>query len=91
MLITYLKKLYPELSNNNIDDVALNNNNHYLEIGNLVELYKAAKKEFDNNIDFQKQSRFEVVQLQSGNIHSLKLWEKICNISRIEFQSLYNL
>jgi arginyl-tRNA synthetase len=88
MLITYLKRLKPELSNNNIKDLELNNN---FEISNLVEFYKAAKKEFDNNIDFQQQSRFEVVQLQSGNIHSLKLWETICNISRIEFQNLYNL
>ena len=37
-----------------------------IEIGDLVEFYKAAKKCFDEDEGFQEASRLEVVQLQSG-------------------------
>ena len=37
-----------------------------IEIGDLVEFYKAAKKCFDEDEGFKEASRLEVVQLQSG-------------------------
>jgi hypothetical protein len=37
-----------------------------IEIGDLVEFYKAAKKCFDEDESFKEASRLEVVQLQSG-------------------------
>jgi len=39
-----------------------------IEIGDLVEFYKAAKKCFDEDEGFKEASRLEVVQLQSGGL-----------------------
>lgn len=62
-----------------------------LNIGDLVEFYKAAKKEFDEDISFQEAARQEVVRLQSGDADSLFLWQVICEKSRQEFQQIYDL
>ncbi len=79
MLITQLKDLY---SNDlkNIDKI---------NISDLVEFYKASKKRFDNESEFQKRSREEVVKLQSGNKKSIKAWKLLCNQSRKEFEEIY--
>ena len=84
MLIHYLKinnYLNPTSSSSHIS----------VEIGDLVEFYKAAKKCFDEDIKFQEASRNEVVLLQSGNPDSIKAWEAICQKSRFEFQSIYDM
>ena len=88
MLIHYLK------SNHHLDisnDVTDNNNKMDVEIGDLVEFYKAAKKCFDEDENFQEASRYEVVMLQSGNPQSIRAWQTICQKSRIEFQSIYDM
>ena len=61
MLITHLKDIYPE-SINNFKNINL---------GDLVNFYKASKKRFDNEIDFQERSRLEVVKLQKGDVVSI--------------------
>ena len=62
-----------------------------VEIGDLVEFYKAAKRCFDEDIAFKEASRAEVVRLQSGDPQSLRAWQLICRKSRVEFQQLYDL
>ena len=62
-----------------------------VEIGDLVEFYKAAKRCFDEDIAFKEASRAEVVRLQSGDPQSLRAWRLICRKSRVEFQQLYDL
>ena len=60
-------------------------------LGDLVQFYKAAKKRFDEDKDFEKASREEVVRLQSGDEGSLKAWTGICDLSRIEFKKIYDI
>ena len=81
MLITRLQEIY--------DDQ--NEDFKNLNIGDLVEFYKEAKKRFDNDINFQKKARAEVVKLQSGNLNTIKAWKLLCNESRKEFNEIYDL
>ena len=60
-------------------------------ISDLVQFYKAAKKRFDEDIEFQDTARNEVVKLQSGDKDSLKAWQDICDVSRVEFNKIYEM
>ncbi len=80
MLITYLKEVYPD---------ALTQADA-LEIGDLVNFYKQAKKRFDEDDEFQEAAREAVVKLQSGDEKSLKAWQLLCDQSRREFQKIYD-
>ena len=80
MLITYLKEVYPDALIQ--ADV--------LEIGDLVNFYKQAKKRFDEDIEFQEAARKAVVKLQSGDPESLHAWQLLCDQSRREFQEIYD-
>ena len=80
MLITYLKIVAPE---------ALHTSNA-IELGDLVNFYREAKKRFDEDKVFQKKSREEVVKLQGGNPMSIKAWKLLCDQSRKEFEKIYN-
>jgi len=60
-------------------------------IADMVTFYKAAKKLFDTDSDFQTRARQEVVKLQSGNVESMQAWKDICAASRKEFESIYGL
>jgi arginyl-tRNA synthetase len=57
----------------------------------LVSTYKEAKKLFDEDEDFKKQSQLEVVKLQSGDAETVRFWQLICEISRKAYQEIYNL
>ena len=60
-------------------------------IGDLVEFYKAAKKKFDENPDFQEAARKEVVKLQGNDPDTILAWKNICDLSRKEFQKIYDI
>ena len=79
MLITQLKDLY----SNYLKEI------DKMEISDLVEFYKASKKRFDNETEFKKRSREEVVKLQSGDKQSVEAWKLLCNQSRKEFDEIY--
>jgi len=79
MLITQLKDLY----SNDLEEIG------NIRISDLVEFYKESKKRFDNESEFQKRSREEVVKLQSGDIKSIKAWKLLCDQSRKEFDEIY--
>ena len=79
MLITQLKDLY----SNDLEEIGK------IKISDLVEFYKASKKRFDNEIEFQKRSREEVVKLQSGDSKSIQAWKLLCDQSRKEFDEIY--
>lgn len=83
MLITYIKQYSPEIINTNAQKP--------IEISALVTCYKAAKKLFDEDLEFKKASQLEVVELQSGNPETLKIWEIICEISRNSYQKIYDI
>ncbi|MDJ0581061.1 arginine--tRNA ligase [Crocosphaera sp.] len=80
MLITYLKEVYPD---------ALTQADA-LEIGDLVNFYKQAKKRFDEDQNFQEAAREAVVKLQSGEQESSQAWQLLCEQSRREFQKIYD-
>lgn len=80
MLITHLKEVVPE---------ALHTKD-IVEISDLVNFYRQAKKRFDEDPIFQNKSRNEVVNLQAGNKESLIAWQLLCKQSRKEFQKIYD-
>ena len=80
MLITHLKEVVPEALHTK--DV--------VEISDLVNFYRQAKKRFDEDQIFQNKSRNEVVNLQAGDQESLLAWHLLCNQSRKEFQKIYD-
>ncbi|KAJ1433816.1 tRNA synthetases class I (R)-domain-containing protein, partial [Ochromonadaceae sp. CCMP2298] len=88
MLITYLKQNFPEAMQAGGAD---GEGELEVEIADLVEFYKAAKKCFDADTDFQDASRKEVVALQAGQAESLRAWRTICQKSRVEFQKIYDM
>lgn len=83
MLVEHLRDEYPAaLKKETAKDV---------QLGDLVILYKAAKKRFDDDDDFKRRAREGVVKLQAGNPEELAAWESLCAASRVEFQKIYEL
>jgi arginyl-tRNA synthetase len=61
-----------------------------VDLGDLVQLYKAAKKRFDEDDEFKTRAREGVVKLQAGNEEELAAWESLCAASRKEYQKIYD-
>ncbi|KAM4037027.1 arginine--tRNA ligase, cytoplasmic isoform 2-T2 [Anomaloglossus baeobatrachus] len=59
-------------------------------IGNLQAFYKESKKRFDEEEEFKKRAYRCVVQLQSKAPNIIKAWNLICEVSRKEFQKIYD-
>lgn len=82
MLVEHLRDEFPAaLNKDTSQDV---------ELGDLVMLYKAAKKRFDADEDFKMRAREGVVKLQAGNAEELAAWESLCAASRVEYQKIYD-
>ncbi|XP_053208782.1 arginine--tRNA ligase, cytoplasmic-like [Panonychus citri] len=79
MLLAYMEEKFPD----------------YVEsppaIGDLQKFYQEAKKRFDEDPDFNKKSKDCVVKLQSKEPAIYRAWELICEISRKEFQQIYDV
>ena len=78
MLIQYLKEEYPDFT----DDVP--------NITDLTAFYKNAKQRFDESPEFKKISQLNVVKLQAGDEDCRKIWQVLCDVSRLEFEKVYN-
>jgi arginyl-tRNA synthetase len=78
MLISFLQEEYPNI------DVAPPN------ISDLTNIYKSAKTRFDEDEEFKTRSRNNVVKLQSGDAACRTIWKLLCDISRREFQCVYD-
>ncbi|KAL7467252.1 hypothetical protein ACHAXS_011301 [Conticribra weissflogii] len=83
MLVEHLRDEFPEALNKETSE--------NVDLGDLVTLYKAAKKRFDIDEDFKKRSREGVVKLQAGDSEALAAWESLCAASRVEYQKIYDL
>jgi len=82
MLVEHLRDEYPAaLKKETSQDV---------DLGDLVMLYKAAKKRFDADETFRQRAREGVVKLQAGNPEELAAWESLCAASRVEYQKIYD-
>lgn len=84
MLLAYLFREKPELRD------AERLKSAELPITDLVAFYKQAKECFDKDEDFRRQAHEEVVALQGGNELNLLAWKKLCDVSRVEFQRIYD-
>ncbi|KAF6134200.1 hypothetical protein GIB67_032890 [Kingdonia uniflora] len=58
-------------------------------IGDLQAFYKASKQRFDGDPVFKERAQKAVVLLQGGEDKYRKAWTKICEISRREFNHVY--
>ncbi|KAG0496144.1 hypothetical protein HPP92_000835 [Vanilla planifolia] len=58
-------------------------------IGDLQELYKASKRRFDDDPSFMERAQHAVVRLQGGEARYHNAWQRICEISRREFDIIY--
>lgn len=59
-------------------------------ISDLQAFYKESKKRFDSEEDFKKRAYQCVVKLQSKEPDFIKAWNLICDVSRKEFQKVYD-
>lgn len=59
-------------------------------IGDLQAFYKESKKRFDEDEEFKKRAYQCVVKLQSKEPKFIKAWNLICDVSRKEFQKIYD-
>jgi arginyl-tRNA synthetase len=72
-----------------LDDAFPNWINECPEISDLQSFYQNSKKRFDGEPEFKKKSQETVVKLQSGDEHCKKAWELLCDISRKNFDQIY--
>ena len=94
MLIRFMQEKYPDITSTTTTTTNDGQSTAVLggaELGDLVEFYRAAKKRFDEDKDFEAAARAEVVKLQGGDEGSLKAWRAICDLSRVEFQKIYDM
>ncbi|XP_043865291.1 probable arginine--tRNA ligase, cytoplasmic isoform X3 [Drosophila mojavensis] len=78
MLIAHLEDRFPNFQNESPP------------IGDLQEFYKESKKRFDTDDNFKRRAYNRVVTLQNGTTESIKAWKLICDVSRKEFQKIYD-
>ena len=81
MLIAYIKRNEPGIITHQKE----------VDLTSLVQFYKTAKKLFDEDAEFKKESQLEVVKLQQGEKEAYQAWQVICEISRKAYQEIYDL
>jgi len=59
-------------------------------ISDLMAFYKQSKARFDNDEEFKSRAYKCVVKLQAHDPDSMKAWNLICDVSRKEFQKVYD-
>lgn len=77
MLIAHLQDMFPNYATESPP------------IGDLMAFYKEAKKRFDGDEAFKKRAYACVVKLQAHDPVYIKGWNLICDVSRHEFQKIY--
>ncbi|KAG8656972.1 arginine--tRNA ligase, chloroplastic/mitochondrial isoform X2 [Manihot esculenta] len=78
MLIEFLFEKFP-----NFKDV------NETAVGDLQAFYKASKQRFDADPAFKEKAQKAVVRLQGGEPKYRQAWAQICDISRKEFDKVY--
>lgn len=81
MLIAYMKQYEPMVLSGE----------KKADLFSLEQWYKQSKKKFDEDELFKKEAHKEVVHLQGGNKENIQAWKKICDISRMAYQEIYDL
>jgi len=78
MLIAHLKDEFPNFQTESPP------------ISDLMAFYKQSKARFDSDEEFKKRAYASVVKLQAHDEDHLKAWNLICDVSRLEFQKVYD-
>ncbi|XP_014216820.1 arginine--tRNA ligase, cytoplasmic isoform X2 [Copidosoma floridanum] len=78
MLITHLEDQFPNYCTESPP------------ISDLQAFYKESKLLFDTDEEFKKRAYANVVKLQAHDPKIMQAWKLICDVSRKEFQSIYN-
>ncbi|MFF7357829.1 MULTISPECIES: arginine--tRNA ligase [Streptomyces] len=87
MLIQYLDEHPHELDHKaSAEDAAASGEE---AMSNLDRLYKAARRKFDSDDEFKTRARRRVVDLQAGDPHTLAMWQKFVDESKIYFFSVF--
>ncbi|SCQ17004.1 arginyl-tRNA synthetase, putative [Plasmodium ovale] len=79
MIINYIHLKYPNFKEN------------MPELNNLTELYQEAKKMYDADKEFEKNSKNYAVKLQNNDEYCRFIWSKICESSIKEFNKIYKI
>jgi arginyl-tRNA synthetase len=61
-------------------------------VSNTLSLHlrsELSQERFDADADFKKTSQLNVVSLQAGDPGCRAIWQKLCDISRMEFEKVY--
>ncbi|SCF72252.1 arginyl-tRNA synthetase [Streptomyces sp. DconLS] len=87
MLIQYLDEHPHELDHKtSTEDTAASGEE---AMSNLDRLYKTARRLFDSDEEFKTRARRRVVDLQAGDPHTLAVWQKFVDESKIYFFSVF--
>lgn len=62
-----------------------------LTIKQLLEVYQAAKQEFDTDPLFKKQAHEKVIALQKEDPKAIQIWKVMCKVSQKAYQEIYDL
>ncbi|MET9253114.1 arginine--tRNA ligase [Streptomyces sp. NPDC003717] len=89
MLIQYLDEHPHELDHKDAQDSADTQASGEEAMSNLDRLYKTARKLFDSDEEFKTRARRRVVDLQAGDPHTLAVWQKFVDESKIYFFSVF--
>ncbi|MCH9612031.1 MAG: Arginine--tRNA ligase [Chlamydiia bacterium] len=81
MLIAYLREQQKEVLDGGLQ----------VSCDLLLKFYKESKQLFDVDPAFKKRAQESVVELQARDEESVKIWERICDISRQGFNEIYDL
>ncbi len=79
MLIAYLKEQASDVLSGS----------RQAQLPDLMMWYRAAKKQFDEESEFQDKARAQVVALQGGDPEARKAWKMICDISYQAYRDIY--
>lgn len=81
MLIAHMEECLPEVLQGTQE----------AQLIDLMQWYRASKKRFDEEPEFKKRAQLKVVALQQGDPATLAAWQKICAISEVAYQAIYDL
>eukprot|EP00439_Symbiodinium_sp_Y106_P028342 s47_g3.t1 len=78
MLLEYMRR-----------EEALDGEASSMVVSDLQQFYRSAKEAFDEDDEFRKKAQTNVVELQSGADWARTAWNRICEASRKEFDTVY--
>ncbi|CRG97754.1 arginine--tRNA ligase, putative [Plasmodium gallinaceum] len=79
MIINYISLNYPNFKK------------EMPQLNDLTGLYQEAKKMYDSDKEFEKESKEYAIKLQNNNEDCKLIWNKLCESSKREFDKIYKI